>query len=903
MDRAAVITEWSEREAYFWDLLAGLPASVLLLSEDGEVLGVNPCALDFLEAQSREQAAGRSLLLWVVDPHREALRELLRQRLDGVSGRVEIEIRGLQGTHRWVEVHLTPVGPVPGRTVAVLAHLQDITEHKRTESELRSARQFLQATLDTLSAHICVLDEKANIITVNRAWRQFAQENSSVNPLLLSEGNYLEICDRATGSCSEEASVVAAGIRAILSGRQESFEVEYPCHSPTEQRWFLARATRFPDHSPARMVIAHINITALKQAEEEARKARKAYEELIASIDGIVWEADANTFQFHFVSAQAERLLGYPIRQWLEEPDFWVNHIHPEDRAAAIEFCASSTRALQDHQFDYRMTAADGRVVWLHDMVTVVSENGRPVRLRGIMVDITARKEAELALRRSEERNRALIEVLPDQLFVVDRNGTVHDYRAGNGHAYPRPVQQPAGCDLYALFPQDLAGRFREAVIRALDSQQIVTLEYTLKQESERHFEARVTAMHTDRALVIARDVTEQKRAEAERRKFEAQMLHAQKLESLGVLAGGIAHDFNNLLTGILGYADLALLELPTSSPARSLVEKMVDGARRAAELTGQMLAYSGKGRFIVEPVNLSELTAQMAQLLQVSISKRCVLKYYLHPNLPSIEADAVQIRQVVMNLVINASEAVGDQDGLITITTGVIDCDRSYLTGTYLDDQLPEGQYVYLEVTDNGCGMPPDVQARIFEPFFTTKLTGRGLGLAAVLGIVRAHRGAIKCYSEPGKGTAFKVLLPVAQSAVTSSTKESTPSSEWRGNGTVLVVDDEPLVLELARHMLEKMGFTVLTADNGREGLEVFRQHAGQLRCVLLDMTMPQMDGEQTYREMRRLQETVPVILMSGYNEQTATSRLAGRGLAGFVHKPYDFATLARAIRKVLGE
>ena len=384
---------------------------------------------------------------------------------------------------------------------------------------------------------------------------------------------------------------------------------------------------------------------------------------------------------------------------------------------------------------------------------------------------------------------------------------------------------------------------------------------------------------------------------------LERQIQHAQKLESLGVLAGGIAHDFNNLLMGVLGYADLALMDLAPEAPAREYLEGIETSARRAAELAKQMLAYSGKGRFIVRPLDLSALVQEMTHLLEVSISKKSVLKYHFAEGIPSFEGDATQVRQVVMNLITNASDAIGDRSGLIGVRTGAQYCDRDYLCETYLDDDLVPGLYVYLEVSDTGCGMTREQEEKIFDPFFTTKFTGRGLGLAAVLGIVRGHSGAIKVYSEPGKGTTFKVLFPIADEAAECVDPEAEVRGEWQGAGTVLLVDDEDTVRALGRKMLERMGFSVLAAADGLEGVEVFREHCDDIRFVLLDMTMPHMGGEEAFREMHRIRDDVPVILSSGYNEQDAVSHFAGKGLAGFIQKPYGSVDLKAALRQVLGE
>jgi len=396
-------------------------------------------------------------------------------------------------------------------------------------------------------------------------------------------------------------------------------------------------------------------------------------------------------------------------------------------------------------------------------------------------------------------------------------------------------------------------------------------------------------------------DITERKRAEQERKTLEAQMQHTQKLESLGILAGGIAHDFNNLLVSILGNAGLALMELAPESRARPTVQNIQAAALRTAELTKQLLAYSGKGKFLIQPLNLSLLVEEMAHLLKLSISKKAVVRTRLASNLPAIEADAAQIQQVVMNLMLNASDALGGNIGDIVVSTGVIDADRAYLSETFLDEHLPEGRYVYLEVSDTGCGMDKETRSRIFDPFFTTKFTGRGLGLAAVLGIVRSHRGAIRLYSEPGQGTAFKVLFASSEQAAPALEHNPEGVEVWRGTGTVLIVDDEECVRSVACKTLETVGFTVMTAENGRAGVQMFRTHADEIKAVLLDMTMPDMSGEEVFRAIRTVRPEVRVILSSGYNEQETISLFQGKGLAGFIQKPYQPMKLIEKVREIL--
>src|SRR5450755_503409 len=398
----------------------------------------------------------------------------------------------------------------------------------------------------------------------------------------------------------------------------------------------------------------------------------------------------------------------------------------------------------------------------------------------------------------------------------------------------------------------------------------------------------------------FARDVTDRVAAERHRGVLESKLLDAQKLESLGILAGGIAHDFNNLLTGILGNVSLMRLELPVTSALREHVDQIESVTIRAADLCRQLLAYSGKGRFVVRPLDLSELLRQTAPLLRLSVGKNATLRLDLAEKLPAVDADATQMRQVTMNLVVNAAEALGERAGVIGIATGVLQAEGDYLRTTFLAPELAEGKYVFVEVSDNGCGMGPDTQAKIFDPFFSTKFTGRGLGLSAVLGIVRGHNGAIKVYSELGRGTSIKLLFPASEDSA-SRLKQTPAEPVLQRRGTVLVVDDEEVVRGVASRILGSYGFDVILANDGREGVARFREHRAEVVAVLMDLTMPAMDGVEAFREIRALDDRVPVLLMSGYNEQDAVTRFAGKGLAGFVQKPFTVEMLRERLLSVL--
>ncbi|WP_243302969.1 CHASE domain-containing protein [Geothrix oryzisoli] len=521
-------------------------------------------------------------------------------------------------------------------------------------------------------------------------------------------------------------------------------------------------------------------------------------------------------------------------------------------------------------------------------------------RTRELAQETESHRRDALALRESEARFRHLVEVMGEGMWVVDPQGitTFVNRRMAEmlGYAPEEMLARPLSDFMFeedsATSDRNLAQR-RNGIaaqhdfrFRKKDGSEVWTIVTGNPVLDE---ERRVVSV-----LGIITDITE-------RRRTEQAQLQSQKLESLGVLAGGIAHDFNNLLTAILGNINLVQMCTAPLSPAQPYLENLEKSVQRATGLTRQLLAYSGKGRFVVAPLDLNQAVEEMSHLLSVSISKKVALRFHLQPGLPVLMAEASQLQQVVMNLVTNASEAIGDREGIVSIRTGVQVHTEETLSRDFPGQPIQPGTFLFLEVSDTGQGMSPEVQARIFEPFFTTKFTGRGLGLSAMQGIVRGHQGGIRVYSEPGKGTTFKLIFPAGLAEAPARMEEDAPAG-WRGSGTVLVVDDEDSVRAVAEALLRAMGFDVILAQDGLEALEQFKAGRDIIKVVLMDLTMPHMDGVETFRELRRIDPACRVVLTSGYNEQDAIQDFLGKGLAGFVQKPFHSSDLMQALRRALG-
>lgn len=501
------------------------------------------------------------------------------------------------------------------------------------------------------------------------------------------------------------------------------------------------------------------------------------------------------------------------------------------------------------------------------------------VRLRDL------RRKAESA----EEQVRRILESIADGFISFDRDGTISYCNAEAARILGRTKMEIAGKNFWREIA-DLAGEEAEARYREVAAQGKPATFETFLRTRNVWLEESIYPSH-DGLSVYFRDVTARKH-------FEERSRHAQKLESLGVLAGGIAHDFNNLLTAILGSASLMMEDLPLDSPLRLFAENVINASERASQLTRQMLAYSGRGRFVVEPLDLAVQVREITALLEASITAEVELILDLKTAGVPIEADAGQIQQLVMNLVINGAEAIDSTGGRVVVSTRLQELDEQYVSDNLAGDHVEPGEFVLLEVHDTGHGMDESTLARIFDPFFTTKFTGRGLGLAAVLGIVRGHRGALKVYSHPGSGTTFKVFLPIARGQI--APKPQPVPMNYHGNATVLVVDDEDVVKKLVSTTLERYGYKVLIASNGKEALDLFVTGGAEIGLVILDMTMPVMSGEETLVRLMKIQPGLRVIASSGYNEIEAVRRF-GTGIKCFLQKPYRAQELAEKVKLTL--
>ena len=642
-------------------------------------------------------------------------------------------------------------------------------------------------------------------------------------------------------------------------------------------------------------------IVDLDRARQTAEESGHLLRTTLYSIGDAVITTDQEG-RVRMLNAAAERLTGYTEAEAagrsIEDVFFIVNE---------------QTRAVVENPV--RSVLRDGRVSGLANHTLLISrtgvevpldDSGAPIAggdgaLRGVVLvfrDIAERRRAEEELRRSEERFRTVADAAPVMIWSATPDGR-RDYFNKTWLSFTgRSAEQELGHGWRdGIHPDD-----RERCLALWTESFAARVPFTLEYRLRRHdgvyhslLSSGVPRFGSGGELLgflgSAVDIEDRKRTEEKVRQ-------AAKLESLGVLAGGIAHDFNNILVGIMGNASLLEDHAAPGTPERRIVDSLLKAAERAAQLTRQMLAYSGRGHFFLEMLDLSEQARQITALIHASIPKYVALRLSLAPDLPPVQADAAQIQQLLMNLVINAAEAVREPGGWLEISTAVEHVDAALIGASIAAEEVRPGQYVVLTVSDNGVGMDEETRARIFDPFFTTKFTGRGLGLAAALGIVRGHRGGIHVRSAPGEGTTFRVFLPAAEAY--SAIAEPAPEIEAGATGRILIVDDEETVRETARAALVRTGFEVLLARDGKHALEILSGEPDGIDLVLLDLTMPELRAEETLSRIRALCPGIPVIATSGYSEMEAMERL-GASIEGFIQKPYTVPQLARAVRSLV--
>ncbi len=656
-----------------------------------------------------------------------------------------------------------------------------------------------------------------------------------------------------------------------------------------------------------------ITVLRLRAAHAQAEQAlRESEERLRLAYDGAhagAWEWDLRTNE-NVWSEELWKVYGLEPHSVKPSYEAWRQLIHPEDRQRAERAAQEAARNGAALEVEFRVRDRDATERWLLARGRPLRDAaGQTVRFTGIVVDITDRRRAEEAVLQAAEQRRLALEAggLGAWNYHFTTGEVVWDDRCRNLFGIPSGTRVEYNSAINCIHPDDRTAT-NQAVERAIAGAaggayhqefRVVWPDGSVRWVSSHgrvYFEGEGENRKAARFVGVNLDITERKRAEENVRQ-------SQKLESIGLLAGGIAHDFNNLLVGVIGNASLAEDMLPQGSPLAGILHGIIRSGEQAAHLTRQMLAYAGKGQFVLEEVDLTAMVRETTVLLQSSVSKKIAWHFDLSSAIPAVEADPSQMQQVFMNLALNAAEAIGDEAGVVSVATGEQEVSAAELGDELQGWPIQPGHHVFLEVRDTGCGMSAEAMSRIYDPFFTTKFQGRGLGLAAVAGIVRSHKGAIRLVTASGSGSSFRVLFPAVGAPASRIHHKPRKKEDLAGQGAILLVDDEEVVRDLGKRSLERQGHRVVVAVDGPTAIEAVRSQRDRIQLVILDSGLPGMSGAETLAHLRELSPGLDVLISSGYSEDEALRPFGGARMSGFIQKPYLAQDLARAVKSALAK
>jgi PAS domain S-box-containing protein len=883
-------------------LIDQLPAFVAYVDRDLRYRIVNHAYEKWL-GRPRSEIEGRLVAEFVHADHREQILSMMRQALRGEAVNYAINSPHMSGAEYRFEVNYTPARDETGAVAGLFVLAYDTTERARMEEELRTNNLRWQALLETNPDQVMLFDRDGTIRYINRVHSGLTMEQ-----VLGSRGVDFIVPE-------QRAQVLAELEHVWTSGERCDFEVQSNTAVPNS--WYSCRVSALRQDGTTVGLLAVIRditnkVRADKALQESERRLRAVFEqtfELVCLLDAEGAILDLNRSHLAFLGITEAEAAGRPL--W-EAP--WWNHT-PEVQQRVMQAVRSASRG-EPVRFETSLAIGQRPTRVLDVSVKPVrGEQGDIVFLLAEARDVTEQRRAESALADRDQLLRSVGDNLPNLMIyqvLLNKDGSRQFTYLSAGVERLTGVGREAALRdpslLYGLIHED--DRMQVALAEEESSRNLTPFDAVVRMRVPgggvrwSHLRSAPRLLPDGGILYdgVELDITELKRAEEERAAFQQHLLELRKNESIGVLAGGIAHDFNNYLTGIVGSASLARMDLSEGSDLHHSLEQVEAIAMRAAELCKQMLAYAGKGRMVTQSVQINELLVALQPRLQSGISAETRLVFRFAEQLPALEIDPAQIRQVVVNLVANAAESLPEGRGEVVVSTDFFRLDAAYRSRHRLETESAERTYACVRIRYTGHGIAPELLPRIFEPFYTTKFLGRGLGLAAVLGIVRSHRGLVTVDSAPGKGTVVDVLLPCGESPLPTAKEKSVPAPlTWKGHGTILIVEDEAMVRTATARMLEVMGFQVVQAVDGRDGLIKFQAYPDGFRLVLLDLAMPLLSGEEMLARLKQLRPALPVVIMSGYDQQQVAQQLPPGQVAAYLEKPFRMDALMATLQQVL--
>ncbi len=768
-------------------------------------------------------------------------------------------------------------------------------ERHRNRQQIKESERFLRATLDALAAHIAILDHTGRILSVNKAWMDFARQNNANFEATGPGAYYITVCKTVIGEDAATAVIVADGIQAVIDGTRQSFQIEYPCHSPTEQRWFHLQVTPFPDSSQRQVVVTHENITVRKLAEEALVASEKRIRRVIDTSPNCEFIKDqagryvmVNTATAALFKTTCEEMLGKTDDE-LAGGSWGANATEP-GAARSLETVVYNLRPTCEETF----AAANGTIRWFRTFRAPIVFAGSAACELTIAIDITQQREVREQLRSSELLLRSILDTLTSRIILMDRDQRiVWANRAATVDAAKEHAQM-IGLYCYDFFHQQNAPCTHCPAIQALNegrlSQQIT------KTAQGRTWVTYAIPIRNDLGEIVnlvevADDITD-------RLALEGKLQQAQKMESLGALAGGIAHDFNNILSGVLGYAELAKGKAKDSTITEYLDEIYTAGVR-ATDLVRQILTFSRRRNTEMQPLQVPLVVKEALKLLRSTLPASIKMKTLIAREVDPVLADPTQIHQIVMNLCTNASHAMEPDGGTLTVTIDQVTPEPLFFEQ---HPGLTTGSYLRLQVGDTGCGIAPAILSSIFDPYFTTKELGEGtgLGLAVVHGIVKEYGGEILVDSVPEQGTMFTVLLPVTNKVV-FDLEAAKDDQVLTGTERILLVDDERSITGLYKKFLAFHGYRVTTFNDPLLALDAFKADPMAFDLILSDVAMPEINGDKLAQQMLALRPNLPIVLMTGFSQHMTEATAKNLGCRTLMLKPLPKNLLLVKLREIL--
>jgi PAS domain S-box-containing protein len=851
-----------ELENYITDVWKFLPLPMAYLTPLGVIIDIDNAFERFL-GYKKEEIIGKTINY--LSYNEDELMEI--QKKTQKKGNIidnECIIKNKEGKEIPVSISTLSRKDSRGKIIGYFASFVDLSERKSSEEELRKREAFNLALFEYNPVETIVVDLEGRIVAFNQAVRKSRHRVPKIGDVM-----YRDYASKHKINMNKEL------MNCIKSGKTKEFpELSY------NDKIFSITISPFPKGA----VVISREITEQKRAEEKLRESEEKYRDLVENIDEVIYSiGDKGIVTYispsieHFIEYSPDEVIGHHFREFIHKKD--IRRL----KEGFIDVMSGDTISNE-----YRILTKSGEIKWMRTSSKPVVKGDKIIGVHGMLTDVTERKKAEEELKKSESKSRAILDAIPDLIFILNKNGVFLDYKAQREEDLYLPSDKFLGKKIDEVLPNDLVKLVKYHIKRALETGTVQVFEYQLKIKGEmRDYEARMVVSGEDEVLSIMREITESK-------KMEEELVKVEKLESLGVLAGGIAHDFNNILTGILGNITLAKMDTKVNEEIFKVLTDAEKATKQAKDLTQQLLTFSRGGAPVKKSIYIGDLIESSVNF--ALSGSNCSCEFSISKDISPVEVDEGQMNQVIQNLIINSDQAM-PEGGVIDVTA------RNVTIGDEESLPLKEGKYVLISIEDNGVGIPKEHIQKMFDPYFTTKQRGSGLGLATAYSIIKRHGGHITVQSELGTGTTFNIYLPTSKKRIKK--REGIKGKLIKGKGRILLMDDEEIIRETTGRMLKRLGYDVEFAEDGKKAIDLYikaNKTNEAFDIVIMDLTVPGgMGGKEAIRRLLEIDPGITAIVTSGYSTDPIMAKYSDYGFKGVVVKPYDIEGLSNALQSIV--